>query len=409
MTVTTFQFMSPQSKQRLEALFLLSPLIVLFVGIFNIPDTKSILSRLIPMIGIYCLFFYRNEIKHNWKNVHTRLFIIASLLAFFYFGLMHLFRGDDFGYSRTLVTCLVYLMLLPWKRLPSKYLTRFLPFAAILCGLNAMYEFWILDIPRVGMATNPIPYALFCAFMALSSLHQLLNDKSWLMRLVSLLGIGFASTALVLTDVRGMIIFLPIVMMFLALRLLPLSWRAYSGVLITIVLICGLGYKAFESKIDQRIESTQIELSQIAKGDFNTSIGIRFTLWLQGKDTALRAPIFGVGDEALQADIKAVMGIAAIQPHLHNQYIDTLARYGVIGLLILLAWMVSPLLYSKPNGGVGIQFEPLLSSMILMIALAGLTDVPFHHTHLVYLFTLFTGAWLMMAKDDREITVQSNS
>ncbi|CZF80160.1 O-Antigen ligase [Grimontia celer] len=401
MTVITFQNFASQSKQRLEELFLLSPLAVLFFCIFNIADTKSILSRLIPIVSVYCLFFYRNAIKQNWQRASIHPLMICSLLAFFYFGLSHLIRGDNFGYSRTLVTGLAYLLLLPWQKLPRKLLASSLPVAAIFCGLNAMYEFWGMGIQRVGLATNPIPYALFCAVMVLGSLHQLLVTQSWGIRLVSGLGIGFAGMALVLTDVRGVILFLPIVMVFLALRMLPLSGRAYLAVLLTIATVCGLGYKAFEEKIDQRIELTEKEFKLIEHGNFNTSIGTRFTLWLQGKETALQAPIWGVGDQALHADIKALpLRDTTISPHLHNQYIDTLARYGVIGLFILLAWMVSPLFYVKPKGGVGVRFEPLLSSVILMIALAGLTDVPFHHTHLVYLFTLFTGAWLMMPNED---------
>ncbi len=31
---------------------------------------------------------------------------------------------------------------------------------------------------------------------------------------------------------------------------------------------------------------------------------------------------------------------------------------------------------------------PLTTSIVLMVLLASLTDVPFHHTHLVYLYTL---------------------
>lgn len=406
MKAINFQTFASHSKQRLEALFLLSPLIVLLIGIFNITDTKSILSRLIPAVGVYCLFFYRDAIKQNWQTVSIHPLMITSLFSFFYFGFTHLFRGDEFGYSRTLVTCLAYLILLPWKQLPRKYLTDFLPISAIFCGVNATYEFWVMGIQRVGMATNPIPYALFCAFLVLGSIYQLLIAKTWGRRLVSIFGIGLAGMALVLTDVRGVILFLPVVMVFLVVRMLPLSGWTYLVVVLIIASLCGLGYKAFEKKIDQRIEFTEREFSQIANGNFNTSIGIRFTLWLQGKDTIFRSPILGVGDEALRADIKELpIRKAADQPHLHNQYIDCLARYGVIGLFILLAWVVSPLLYSKPNGGIGFQFEPLLSSLILMIALAGLTDVPFHHTHLVYLFTLFTGAWLMMPNEEIENAV----
>lgn len=55
--------------------------------------------------------------------------MIASLPAFFYFSFAHLLHGN---------------------------------------------EFLGMDVQRVGVATNPTPYALFCAFMVLDSFHQLL-------------------------------------------------------------------------------------------------------------------------------------------------------------------------------------------------------------------------------------------
>ncbi|WP_188008899.1 O-antigen ligase family protein [Grimontia hollisae] len=403
MSAITFQNIIPFNKQRLEALFLLSPLAVLFLGIFNIAETKSILSRLIPLVCVYCLWFYRDALKQNWQAARTRPLMITSLVAFFYFGFLHLLRGDEFDFSRTLVTCLIYLLMLPWAQLPRHYLTRMLIFAAILCGLNAMYEFWGLGIQRVGVATNPIPYALFCAFMVLSALHQCLMAKSWPWRIVSGLGVALAGTAIVLTDVRGVILFLPVVMVYMVLRIVQPSFRTYLAALLAVALLCGLGYKAFEDKIKQRIAVTEYEFTQIANGNFNTSIGIRLTLWLQGKEIVSQAPIFGVGDDALREDISARFNRGdSNPPHLHNQYFDTLARYGVLGLMVLLAWFVSPLLYvtsSASHGRVGFSLDPLLSSLMLMVALAGLTDVPFHHTHLVYLFTLFTGAWLFMPSE----------
>ncbi|MEI8608453.1 O-antigen ligase family protein [Enterovibrio sp. Hal110] len=397
MITSTFQNITSLNKQRLEALFLLSPLVVLLISIFNIADAKSILSRLIPLVGLYCLWFYREAIKQNLQTARTHPLIVMSFTAFLFFGSAHLLRGDAFGYSRTLVTCLAYLILLPWAKISRQYLIWLLPIAAIFCGLNAFYEFWALDIPRVGIATNPIPYALFCAVMTLTSLHAMFTAQSLQLRMIGAVGSCFAGAALVLTDVRGVILFFPVVLTYMILRVLRTSYRGYVAVLLATAVVCGFGYKAFEKKIDKRIAVTVQEVAKITSGNFDTSIGSRLILWQRGINSFSRAPILGVGDIRLEEDIKALsIHGANIQPHLHNQYIDTLARYGILGLFIQLAWLLSPLFYNKSQGGVGIKLDPLLSSLILMIALAGLTDVPFHHTHLVYLFTMLSGAWLLM-------------
>lgn len=403
MTTSTIKSAVSGTWFRLETLFLLSPLAVMLFGMFNFADTKSILSRLIPIVGLYCLWFYRDAIKQNWNQARSRPFLITSILAFLYFGFAHVLRGDEFGYSRTLLTCLAYLVLLPWSQLSRQYLPLLLVVAATVCGLNSMYEFWGMGVHRVGIATNSIPYALFCACLVLASLHQLLNVKAWSWRIVSLIGIGFASTALVLTDVRGVLLFLPFVMAYLVLRILPASPRNYIVGMVAVAALCGSAYAILHDKIEQRLAQTEWEFNQIENGNFNSSIGLRLTLWQGAIETFGQHSIVGAGDAGLRADMSALPVVAArTLAHVHNQFLDTLARYGAVGLIILLAWMVSPLLYSQQSGGIGLKLDPFLSSVILMVVFAGLTDVPFHHTHVVYLFTLLAGAWLMMPSETCE-------
>ncbi|MEZ8144292.1 O-antigen ligase [Enterovibrio norvegicus FF-454] len=400
-----------QVKRFLETVFLISPLAVMLVSIFNFVDTKWVLSRVIPLVCVYCFVFYRDAIKQNWNTSSLKPLLVTSLLAFLYFTLMHLLRGDQFGFSRTLLTSLVYLALVPWSRVSPNLIKWFLVIAAVVCGLNAGYEYVVMGIERVGIATNPIPYALYCAVLALVSLNFILSEKQCCFRLFATMGLISATAALFLTDVRGVLLFFPLVTLYLVFCLLPSS-RRHSVVTLLLVLVAIVaGYFSFQDKIDLRIQQTAIEFQDVANGHYGTSTGIRLSLWMEGMTIAKHHLFFGVGDKELSSNIEKMENhAAAVQPHLHNQYIDTLSRYGVFGLVILLIWLVSPLFSIKPAGAVGLQFDPLLSSIVLMIALAGLTDVPFHHTHLVYLFTLMSGVLLFTrapSVKDTDLSVKS--
>ncbi|MGF1765979.1 O-antigen ligase family protein [Enterovibrio makurazakiensis] len=393
-------------KLRVETFFLISPLVLMMVSIFNFVDTKWVLSRVIPLVCLYCLVYFRGSIKHNWNASPLKPLLGTSLLAFVYFALMHILRGDQFGFSRTLLTSLAYLALVPWSRISQSLIEWLLVTAAVICGLNAGYEYVVMGIERVGIATNPIPYALYCAVLALASLYFILSRKQWFFRIFSITGLISTTGALFLTDVRGVLLFFPLVALYLVFRLLPSSPRHYLVTLLLTLVAIVVGYFAFQDKIDLRIQQTAIEFQEIANGHYGTPIGIRLSLWQEGMTIAKHHTLFGVGDKKLRSNIEEIENHAAsAQPHLHNLYIDTLSRYGVFGLSALLIWLVSPLMVKKTSGGVGMRFDPLLSSIVLMIALAGLTDVPFHHTHVVYLFTLLTGVLLVTqnhtSKEDR--------
>ncbi|WP_394210608.1 O-antigen ligase family protein [Enterovibrio calviensis] len=396
-------------KLRIESLFLISPLVLMMVSIFNFVDTKWVLSRVIPLVCVYCLVFYRDAIKTNWNASSLKPILLASLLAFVYFASMHLIRGDQFGFSRTLLTSLVYLALVPWPRVSPNLIKWFLVIAAVVCGLNAGYEYVVMGILRVGIATNPIPYALYCSVLALVTLYIMLTEKQRLIRIFSVVGLTSTTIALFLTDVRGVLLFFPLVTLYLVLRLLPVSPRHYLVTMLLVLVSIASGYLAFQDKVDDRIQQTAMEFQQISKGNYNTSIGVRLSLWQEGLNITKQHPVFGVGDEGLHSNMKEMSNQrAAMQPHLHNQYIDTVSRYGIVGLVILLIWLVSPLVVSKPDSGMRLGLDPLLSSIVLMIALAGLTDVPFHHTHLVYLFTLMSGILLLIQTPvkDTDISVK---
>ncbi|MFL7023331.1 O-antigen ligase family protein [Enterovibrio norvegicus] len=387
-----------KSGQLFETLFLVSPVFIMVIAIFNFVDTKWMLSRFIPIVSLYCLYFYRKTFIENIKDERLRPFLVSSLAIFTYFGYFHLTRGDEFGFSRTLITCIIYAVVVPWHKISREVIYRMLIIAGITCGLNACYEFFTMHISRVGIATNPIPYALYCASMSLSIIYIVATSRGFT-RVFGVVGMIFASTALVLTDVRGIILLFPFVALVILLVILRGSIKGYLSAFAIIALTLSCSYLVFKDKIEHRIDFTISEMQIVLDGSRATSLGARLDLWQRGIEASKENVLFGIGDQKLRQEIAAIPNsVAQKQAHFHNQYVDTLVRYGTTGLLLLAIWIVSPLVSYRTETAFSLNFNPVILGIILITIGAGLTDVPFHHTHVVYLFSLFSISVIMTGR-----------
>ncbi|EJR3605859.1 O-antigen ligase family protein, partial [Vibrio cholerae] len=375
---------------KLESAFFLSPLAILLMAIFNVPDTKFILSRLIPVVCLYGLIRYGREIKDNY-NSQLKSFLIFGFGVVVVYSIYHVIRGDGFSLARTLITSLVYLIFVPWKKINPKVVYYIIAIAAIVCGLNAFYERYSLNIYRVGIATNPIPYALYISFLVLSCFYLLLNSQSKALKILASIGGVLSLAAIIMTDVRGVILFLPVTIIYLVITTIKPIWKYYIASILSIILLSGVFYTIFQPKINARIVQTQNEIALIKQGNLTSSIGIRLDLWMYAVDIIAQNPFFGVGDSDLQDSLSRMTNRgAAIQPHLHNQYLDFLARYGIVGTLVIFLFCLA-LVLNFNNSGFEYIGNPLVNSMLVMLIFAGLTDVPLHHTHIIYLLTILCG------------------
>ncbi|EJL6336110.1 O-antigen ligase family protein [Vibrio cholerae] len=360
------------------------------MAIFNVPDTKFILSRLIPVVCLYGLIKYGKEIKVNY-NSQLKSFLIFGFGVVVVYSIYHVIRGDGFSLARTLIASLAYLIFVPWKNINPKVVYYIIAIAAIVCGLNAFYERYVLNIYRVGISTNPIPYALYVSFLVLSCVYLLLISQSKTLKLLASIGGLLSLSAIIMTDVRGVILFLPVAIIYLVITTIKPIWKYYIASILSIILLLGVFYTIFQPEINARIVQTQNEIALIKQGNLTSSIGIRLDLWMHGVDIIAQNPLFGVGDSGLQDSISQMTNPgAAIQPHLHNQYLDLLARYGIVGTLVIFLFCLA-LVLNLNNSGFEYIGNPLVNSMLMMLIFSGLTDVPLHHTHLIYLLTILCG------------------
>ncbi|MGO4999084.1 O-antigen ligase family protein [Oceanisphaera sp. W20_SRM_FM3] len=394
----------------IEQLFLLSPFIWLMVGVFSVPGGKSALSRLIPLVAVYCLIRFKGEWRTNLNNQAFKAFSIANLIIFVLLTLNHLLGGEDFSFARTLLIVQLYLTLLPWHKITLHQLSLVMALAGIVIGVESIYEVMVLNLGRAGfLALNPIPYATFAAILLISYVYFLftMNAKKWINGLYSLGAIG-AIGAIIFSGTRG--VWLAVLLTFFLLAW-PLARKMGAKKIFTTTLACclfiGAGAFVAGEKLTTRYQQTSTEFANMASGNMDTSIGIRLQLWQRGWSYIKQSPLLGTGTPGYLQKIEQdkIAGLISrtaaplADAHFHNQYIDTLVRTGSLGLFILLAWMLLPTWLLHKQQHYNLRNWTLGCAIIVLIS--GLTDVPFHHTHIIYLYSMVMGLILLKAESDK--------
>lgn len=390
-----------------EQLFLLSPFIWLMMGVFSVPGGKSVLSKLIPLVAVYCLVKFKGEWRTNLSNPAFKAFSIANLTIFIFVALHHVLGGEEFSFARTLLTVQIYLTLLPWRNISLRQLSVIIALAGIAVGIGSLYEVMHLNLSRAGyLAFNPIPYATFAAIILISCLYFLLHISvnKWIRSLYVLGALG-AITAITLSGTRGVWL---AVLVILVLAAIPLARKAtaktlFTTLLASCLLIAGITYLAGD-KLATRYQQTTAEFSNMANNNMDTSIGIRLQLWQRGWAYIQESPLLGTGTADYLQNIKQDQNTGLISPtaapladaHFHNQFIDTLVRTGSLGLLILLAWMLLPSWILHKQQHYSLRNWTLACAIIVLIS--GLTDVPFHHTHIIYFYSMLMGVILLKSE-----------
>lgn len=408
---TSHSFFSFKPLACLEQAFLLSPFIWLMMGVFTVPSGKSVLSKLIPLVAVYCLIRFRGAWRINLNNPAFKAVSLANIGIFIFAILQYLLADEDFSFARTLLTVQLYLTLLPWQRITQRQLWALLIFGGIAVAASALYEVLVLHIPRAGsLAFNPIPYATYAAVLCLSCLLLPLaipSNYRWIT--ASILGAIGASIAIILSGTRGIWLALIVIIVMVAIQLLrQASLKKILLVAIISAIAVGISLTTVSDKLTLRYQQTVAEYNHMTQHDMDTSIGIRLQLWQRGLSYIQENPIFGTGTQQYLANIKQDEQAGLISPiaaplgdaHFHNQFIDTLVRTGAVGLIILLVWMFIPAWILHKQQCYPQRNWALACGIVILIG--GLTDVPFHHTHLVYFYSMLMGAIVLTSVKTKE-------
>ncbi|MFH0264213.1 O-antigen ligase family protein [Vibrio rumoiensis] len=358
----------------------------IFSAFFIIPDSSSKLAFLV-IISIITSFllpkpFYKDKDKFD-------KFWFITLAGCVYLSLSYFYHEASTRELRGYITALIVISLIKKNTLSNNTLCKLCLIAATASFLYVYYYSVYLNTNRSEWPINAIPYSTLTAMVMSLTLGFFIKSKR--ISNIGIVTLSLLILSMLLNQSRG----IWVSSLLIAVISLYFYYRNNNNLLtsrkkiITFILVLLPIFILSYPKINERIEQTKHEIQLIKKGNFDSSIGLRLQLWNSSIYIIEKSPIIGVGANfkpyflGLYKEKIINNSLLKFNPsHFHNQYIDTLVKHGLIGLIILLTLILYPIInYINSR-------EKQESSLFLSLLLAttSLTDVPLHHTEVIIFY-----------------------
>lgn len=327
----------------------------------------------------------------GWSSLRTRVdreswLLIATLFGYFLLqALLLMMHGEglsEFDLStRYLGASLVLMFLL---MVPVRANTFFFAvgLGGALTGGFALYRWGLGGAARLQSFDNPIHYgngALALSCLSLAGLAWASRQRyRFLWNVLFLCGLAGGLVASFLSGTRSGWVAIPLIVPVILFayrdRILDKKW-------LIPVILAALGLLvAVMVSVDVVRERTIIAGQQVEgyfeEGVNHTSVGLRLDMYKAGLAAFSENPLIGIGPSGIETKVDAMAGSGEVHQnvaryrHLHNQYIDNMARYGLIGLVSYLALLLVPFflfLKKARHGSPAVRAVGLAGALFLVL------------------------------------------
>jgi len=330
----------------------------------------------------YLLEDYKNR-QNNMPNFIRVLFFIVIIALLSYIVYPYELNSLDLYLKYLAVPILWFIM----PKLNVKILLKFWVLTSICMLGLAIYQYHILQIARPFGISHPIVFGNFAIALALIFYANRNNLKIWFY-------IGFISCLLTsfYTGSRGgwlaLIIIIPNLLSLF--KSLTIKRKIYISIfsIIVCVLIINL------PMVKQRFIASYYEFYWMLLGNFDTSSGIRFSLWKQSIIYLYNHP-FGGGLDSFYTKIFLYSRNLGLLPkealylelnHPHNDLLYFATQFGFIGLFWYIILNKSILRYFKNHHELYIKTSGIYFTLGYIIF--SLTQAMFAHNRSLLFFCL---------------------
>jgi O-antigen ligase len=174
---------------------------------------------------------------------------------------------------------------------------------------------------------------------------------------------------------------------------------------LAVVVDFSMSNKQFNKKIENAI--TEIQIHSVDK-DSTGGVGLRLLMWRGGFEAFKQQPIIGYGYQntglAASRHISGSEAKAFIknQKMLHNDYINSIVGFGILGLLMLLVLIFLPLTIFFKQLKTDQDFARSAMGVLFIVALSvfAITDSIYSHNVMRSFFVFFLGVLLPVASKE---------
>ncbi|HGO5856168.1 TPA: O-antigen ligase family protein [Mannheimia haemolytica] len=329
-----------------------------FVTVLTFKKGYSYVPMALGIIATLSFLFYRFKLKQKWLLDKEDKFFIFSLIGYFLtFAMSAIFNGDgvrevdNSSKILLLIPIIFFFQIYPIKK---ETLFHFIPIGALVVGLLAIYQKFILNLPKPFPETMHIQAGNISILLALFSIaiaFYWFSQKQTKTCILYFACSAFGLLASILTGARGGWVAFPICI----LLILFFNFRYIrKQVIYVIVLLLTLPLALFiykpEFGIQQRLNEAETDITRyIEKKDKTTSLGARFDMWENAVIAISEKPILGHGSSGYEEFKKKQVAAQQMAKttlkfnSLHNQYLESFVKRGIIGFIALIAVLFIPL------------------------------------------------------------------
>lgn len=309
-----------------------------------VPDAYAFGPALILLLAL---------LSFHWKKllvgIDSESMALIGVLCLFFLGqaLTLTLHGEDvseFDLSTRYVAAAIVMLFVLRYSISASWFFLLVALGALMAGVYGIYLSEFQEVHRATAFDNPIHYgngALALGLIAFSGLVWALKQphrRLW--SAILFLGFSGGIYASLVSGTRSGWVALPVVALVgvYAFRQ-PLVERKVLLALVIITIASGLIVASQADLVESRTTIAVDEfIDYYEEGRNGTSVGLRLDMWKAGLEAFLRDPLIGSGPTGTDAVVSELIASGQIHPavqnfrHLHNQYIEVMARHGVIGL-----------------------------------------------------------------------------
>lgn len=376
-------------------LFYYLPLLWIVTGMFWSSNGDKTLVAFAVMAIIYSLIRWPLVFITNLRECKWNKIIIICMMFALGSYLTHGFGSRE---MRALMVSGLFLLSLPSGLINRFFLRNLLLLAAVNCFLISLYFTHILPTSRDMWPVNAIPFGIYSALICVICLAFFSILSRQRDQYLMLGGFFLSLLATLLTQSRGVILALGIVLVLIGFYFIFVERRFTLKMSILILLLSATGLFFSAPALLERYQSTQQEIQTIREGDLDTSIGLRIQMYQKGLGIAKDAIWFGHGktlqpymDKLLEKHVISYDLHKYMSMNFHNGFIEKVVTSGVVGLLLMLTLLCYPIFvyWRKKNN---LLFA---SSMVAILYIAAnMTDTPFTNGQSFISYLVFIGLLL---------------
>lgn len=331
-----------------------------FLTVLIIPKGYNYAPIILSAIGL--IYFIPLKKKLSFSSEDKKL-IFSFLFYFCTFLLSIIINKDGMREIDNPSRLILFIpLLLLFKNFPIKRKTILyaIPSSALITGCVALFQKFVLGYEKPFPETMHIQMGDIAISLAISSLIISIYfsiKKEYKSALFGIISLILAVSTSALSGARGGWIGFPIVF-FIVLVL----YRKYINkkLILSLFILTTLGFSTLLSSskfgIEQRYNEAKSDIiNYFEESNKDTSLGARFDMWENALVAIKEAPIFGHGSEGYNQFrdrqvrsgqmAKTTLGFKS----LHNQYLESWVKRGVIGFIGLIFVILIPLFFFIKN------------------------------------------------------------